>query len=264
MWWGVAVTPDAFFVPRGGDVYEATAHTAGPWSAEAQHGGPPSALLGHLAVRCAPRPDTVVARVTVEILGPVPVGELTGTAAVTRPGRSVELVESALAAGGREVARARVWRVLASAAETVGPAPSAPPRPEEAAGFAGTPWDCGYIAAVEWRFGRGGFTRPGPAAVWTRLRVPLLPDEPDTPLTRVLAVADSGNGVSAHHDLRRWHFINPELTVHLHRAARGEWVCLDAQTAVSTGGAGLASSVLSDDEGPLGVGAQALLVAPRR
>ena len=77
------------------------------------------------------------------------------------------------------------------------------------------------------------------------------------------SIADSGNGVSWELDITRWHFINPELTVHLHREAEGEWICLDAQTAISTGGVGLATSVLSDRNGPVGVGAQSLLIAPR-
>jgi hypothetical protein len=79
----------------------------------------------------------------------------------------------------------------------------------------------------------------------------------------VLAVADSGNGLSSELDVAQWLFINPELTVHLHREAVGEWVCLDAQTAISAGGAGLATSVLSDTQGRIGVGAQSLLVSRR-
>jgi hypothetical protein len=79
----------------------------------------------------------------------------------------------------------------------------------------------------------------------------------------VLAVADSGNGISSELDLAEWFFINPELTVHTHREAVGEWVCLDATTTVSGGGSGLATSVLSDTSGPVGVGAQTLLVARR-
>jgi hypothetical protein len=43
----------------------------------------------------------------------------------------------------------------------------------------------------------------------------------------------------------------------------GEWVCLDATTTVSTAGVGLATSVLSDLDGPVGVGAQTRLVARR-
>jgi hypothetical protein len=122
----------------------------------------------------------------------------------------------------------------------------------------------GYLSAIEWRPVRGNFGEPGPATVWARMRYPLVPDEEPGPLERVLAIADSGNGISGELDLRQWQFINPELTVHLHREAAGEWICLDAQTAISPGGVGLATSVLSDLDGPIGVGAQSLLVTPRR
>jgi hypothetical protein len=140
---------------------------------------------------------------------------------------------------------------------------AAPALPETAVDTVGGAWVDGYLSAVEWRFAAGRFDGPGPATAWTRLRHPLVPDEDPSPLQRVLAVADSGNGISGELDLRQWHFINPELTVHLHREPAGEWICLDATTTISPGGAGLATSVLSDLDGPVGVGAQALLVAPR-
>ena len=76
-------------------------------------------------------------------------------------------------------------------------------------------------------------------------------------------MADSGNGASSELELRSWLFINPELTVHLLRAPRGDWICLDATTTIHEGGTGTALSVLSDDDGPVAHGAQSLLVAPR-
>ena len=257
---------DSFYVPLGDDRYRATVHTTGPWDARAQHGGPPSALLGRAVECCEPRDDTVVVRMTVELLGPVPVGELDLRVRVTRPGRSVELVEAALSAGGRDCARASAWRVRRTSAPAVpsraaAPPPLPPPMPPLERGEA---WVDGYLSAVEWRPVVGAaFVESGPATVWTRLRHPLVPGEQPSPLQRVLAVADSGNGVSSELDLASWHFINPELTVHLHREAVGEWVCLDAATTISPGGAGLATSVLSDEQGAVAVGAQALLVAPR-
>ncbi len=264
------VTAASFFEPLSDDglLWRATEHTAGPWDPGAMHGGPPSALLGRAVEQVAPREDLRVARVTVEILGAMPVGELALRARVTRPGRSVELVEAALTAGGRDVARACAWRVLRTAAVAVpSRAPQAPPLPgpEELAAHAGwgEQWGAGYLHAVEWHVVKGAFTEPGPAAAWTRLRVPLVPDEEPSPLQRVLAVADSGNGLSSELDLAQWLFINPELTVHSHREAVGEWVCLDAATTISSGGTGLATSVLSDAEGPVAVGAQTLLVTPR-
>ena len=75
--------------------------------------------------------------------------------------------------------------------------------------------------------------------------------------------ADSGNGVSAALDYRRWLFINTELTVHLVREPAGEWICLDAITRAEPEGVGLAESVLWDERGRLGVAAQTLLVRQR-
>jgi acyl-CoA thioesterase len=79
----------------------------------------------------------------------------------------------------------------------------------------------------------------------------------------VLTVADSGNGLSSQLDIAEWQFINPELTVHVHREADGEWILLDASTTISAGGAGLATAALSDHQGPFGVGAQSLLIIRR-
>jgi len=255
---------DAFYLPLGDGRWRATVHTTGPWDARFQHGGPPGALLARAIEQDSPRQDMFIARLTVDILGAIPVGEVELTSRVLRPGRSVELVEASLSAGGREVARAHAWRVLRTPL-TIAPQQR---RPSVVPAAGGTPIAAdglvdGYLSAVEWRLVSGAFGRPGPATAWTRLRHPIVPGEEPSPLQRVLAVADSGSGISAELDLTIWHFINPELTVHLHREAVGEWICLQAQTAISPGGVGLATSVLSDLDGPIGVGAQSLLVARR-
>jgi len=253
---------DAFYEPLGDGRFRSTPHTRGPWDPAFQHAGPPAALLGRALERCAPRDDFVPARVTFEILRPVPVTELVVDARVVRPGRSVELLDGELKAGGETVMTVRAWRVKATGAETVADQPP-PPRPDDATppppGLDGF----GYGQAVELRFAAGGWNEAGPATVWTRLRVPVVTGEEPTGLQRVLAVADSANGVSAVLPLGEWLFINPELTVHLRRTPRGEWICLDAETTISHGGAGFARSVLSDDDGVVAQGAQSLLVAPR-
>ena len=256
---------DSFFLPLGDDRWRATVHTTGPWDARFQHGGPPSALLARAIEECSPRDDMLIARLTVDILGAIPVGDLELRARMLRRGRRVELLEAALSTGGREVARAQAWRVLRTTQKVnlLQPAPTAPPLPAESTPSVADGWVDGYLSAVEWRFTAGAFWQPGPATAWTRLRHPLVPGEQPSPLQRVLAVADSGNGISSELDLTKWHFINPELTVHLHREAVGEWICLAAQTAISPDGVGLATSVLSDLDGPIGVGAQSLLIAQR-
>jgi len=255
---------DSFYVPLGDGAWRATPHTAGPWDAGSQHGGPPSALLGRAVQRCQPRADMMIARFTCEILRAIPVGDISVQARLVRPGRNVELLEATASADGLEVARAAAWRVHRTGSPDVpSRLPSPPPLPDGPPVLPPAGWSDGYISAIEWRQVQGSLGAPGPATLWTRMRYPLVPDEEPTPLERVLTIADSGSGASWELDMTRWLFINPELTVHVNREAVGEWICLDAQTAISTGGAGLATTVLSDQEGPVGVAAQSLLITPR-
>ena len=142
--------------------------------------------------------------------------------------------------------RARAWRVLAS---PVGSGDGPPPLPLP---DADTPPPAllgetfGYAHAVEWRWAVGGWEERGPATVWTRMRIPVVEGEEPTPRQRVMVVADSGNGASNVLDWGKYLFINTELTVHFVREPVGEWVCLDAETQIAEGGAGLARTILSD------------------
>lgn len=108
-----------------------------------------------------------------------------------------------------------------------------------------------------------GHAPSGAATVWMRLRHPLLPDEPLTPLARVAATSDFGNGVATVLPFDQYLFINADLTISLERRPVGEWVALDARTLLHPGGIGWAESVLHDELGPLGRATQALVVQPR-
>src|SRR5262249_33267718 len=77
----------AFYEPLGGPRFASSGHTAGPWSADSQHLGPPSALLMRALEGVPAERPARIARLTVEILGPVPVAELEVEAALERPGR---------------------------------------------------------------------------------------------------------------------------------------------------------------------------------
>jgi Acyl-CoA thioesterase C-terminal domain len=166
---------------------------------------------------------------------------------------------------GHEVARATAWRVQRTEAVPTASRLAAPPPLPGQAELAGPPpgWVDGYMSAIDIRAARGSLTAPGPGAFWGKMLYPLVPDEEPSPVERALVIADSGNGASLEIDVARWFSLNTELTVHLHREPVGEWICLDAQTTVSHGGTGIATSVLSDLDGPFGVGAQSLLIAPR-
>src|SRR5688500_5102515 len=209
------------FYRRDCDVLHPSELTRGPWDPAAQHAGPPSALLGSAVCR----DGWLVGRITVELLRPVPLAPLTLSSRVARPGRNVELVEAALAAGGEPVARAAAWRLRVPenpvAGEDDDPVPPRGPEAGAPTDFFPTGAPTGYHTAMDVRFVAGAFTEPGPAVVWMRMRQPLVEGEPIAPLDRVLVAADSGNGVSAALDYRRFLFINTELTVHLVREPVG-------------------------------------------
>lgn len=245
-------------------VVSATAHTAGPWSPAAQHGGPPMALMAREATRVAD-PDRVLMRFSADLLGPVPVGRLSVQAAVTRPGRSVELVECRLSdvAADRVVARASCWFGPRVEGGPTTPAPAAPPGPASGSTRA-TPsgWSPGYLDAIEWSWVDGALDQPGPATVWMRPVPTLVPGEPWAPVERLLVCVDSASGASAVLDVAEWQFQNTELTAHLVREPRGEWVGLRAETTLAGTAVGQAAAELFDEHGFVGRSTQSLLVRP--
>jgi hypothetical protein len=261
------VVVDAFYV-QDGDRFVASEWTRGPWDPGAQHAGPAAALVARCIEHLDP-PGFQVARFTLEVLRPIPIGPLRVEARAVRTGRQVQFAEAVLLDDGGDVARASSWRIRPPD-DQVSPANLEPPAfPPPGACAPAQPLDPGagpgYLSAMEWRPAAGAFfDSPGPAAAWVRMRVPLVLGEEPSPLSRVLVVADSGNGVSAELPFGTHLFINTELSVHLVRMPEGPWVCLDAITRIESRGIGLAESVLWDERGQLGRGAQTLLVARRR
>lgn len=249
----------------GAETFQPLPNTSGPWSAEAQHGGPPAALLTRALERLPDAADRVLGRVTVDLLGPVPLSPLRTTARVLRPGRSVALVEAELhdVDAGRTVARATGWLfprgsgLPATEAETVDHSPDDGLPLTRPAGWLG-----GYLDAIEWRWIRGNLERPGSGVVW--MRTPHLVEGEDvSPVQRVLACVDSASGVGSALDVAQWAFLNTELTVHLLRPPVGEWLCVDASTTLVGSSTGLATAAVYDLRGLVARSSQALLVTAR-
>lgn len=254
----------AYYLPGGEEEFLPTPHTAGPWSAQAQHLGPPAALLTRAMVRCSPRADTVLAKLTIDILGPLPLAPLSVRASVLRPGRTVELIGAELAFDGMVAARATGWRLARTDTSDVAGGTSDPMPPPDTAQPAALPtgwYTDGYLSSIEWRWLHGDWSRPGSALVWGRPLVPLVDGEATDSLCTLLTVADSASGLSARLDpADGWLFPNTDLTVHLHRTPNGPWVGVNATTVVGADGAAVARATLSDETGPVGASAQILTV----
>jgi hypothetical protein len=318
-------------------------------------------LLATAIEQCEPVESMRLARITVELLGPVPIGELTVEARIVRPGRRVRLLEATITAADKRVAIAHAWQI-ATQPGLLPPQPSqlpppVPPEPTEPQGIAGA-WTDGYAATIDWRFVSGGFNlgqhpqgqgdqrgaadargraavwsrvegdqpgaldarggagvwsrvegdqrrggdapgreeirshlvdqrgaadapasadvwsrvegdqgrggdAPGRAEVWSRVRLPLIEDQPLTGLQRLLITADSANGVSARLPFKEWLFVPTSLTVTIQRHPRGEWTFMRALTNLATDGIGTCHADLADSEGFLGTASQPLVVARR-
>lgn len=258
---------DAFFEPIGIDRFLAGPFTGGPWDPRMQHGGPVSALVARALTDRDPIPGQQLARVTFELLRPIPIGTLRITTRVTRPGKKVSLVDAVLTEDdGTELMLARAWRLQPTPVElasTLGAATMPAPGtvPEADRGFDDS--IPGFMRGVDVRFTEGHFGEQGPGAAWFRLRVPLVAGTPWRPIDPLFTAADCGNGISGVLDFRRYVYINPDLTVHLERLPDGEWVGLAAQTTVSSGGISVATGSLQDARGELGRSIQTLFVDAR-
>lgn len=258
---------DAIFIPDG-DRFIPTDLARGPWTPEAQHGGPPAALLARAVERFAGGEGMCVARLTVELLRPVPIAPLTIDTNWARPGRKVQLLAASLLSGDTEVARASGLRMRRTQILLPSDVPRiAPPAAPDSGSVGLPPWAAAmeyrafHSLAVEHRFVGGSFAQPGPATDWIRLRVPLVEGEETSPLCRVAAAADFGNGISwVVNRSEGYSFINPDLTIYVHRLPVGEWVCLDAVTHVQSSGIGLAESTLYDEQGIIGRALQSLII----
>jgi hypothetical protein len=270
------MSEDCVFRAREDGRYEPTEQARGPWDPRALHGGAPAALIAAAFERHEPQQQMRFARLGFEFLRTLPFAPLRVVTGTLRPGRRVQELVAELYADGEEgeqlICRASALRVQAVPEEL----PELPdgalaeqrmPGPDEGRliAFALNPEadESSFAAtAMEMRWLNDPWA-PGPGRVWQRLRHPLVDDEAASPLARLAASADFGNGISASLPFDSFLFINADLHIHLHREPRGEWIGLDARTLLHAGGAGLAESVLHDAEGPVGRAFQTLVVSPR-
>jgi hypothetical protein len=252
-----------------------TQHTTGPWSAGLQHAGPPSALLTRAVRRLGGLPARALpARLTFDVLSPVPVADLVVTARTVRPGRRVALAEATLAtaeAPDRPVMTLRAWfvRQLEEGSPAGAGIPATPAATPPAASDTCRPmarphgWHPGYLDAIQWLWAEGSFEAPGPAAVWTTLGVALVDGEEPHPLERLVAVADSASGISAVANPADLVFVNTDLTLHLTREPVGDEIWMRAQTTLDATGVGRTIGDLGDRGGAVAHSAQCLFVEPR-
>ncbi len=264
---------DALFVPDG-DVFVPTELTRGGWSDDAQHGAPPSGLLAR-AIELVPTSAPMqVVRFTIDLFRAVPLSPLRVKTTVRRDGRRIQVVDAYLLAGDVEVGRASALKIrvldhLELPGRDTEPWEQ-PPGPEH-----GEPVEWGrffvddpdtvrfHSHGVEIRSIGGSFLRLGPGLSWFRLRYPVVAGEQTSPFLRLATLADMSNGNSQALDPRRFLYVNPDITLYVHRLPVGEWLGMRSAAHQHPTGIGLADTRVFDRDGPLGRINQAQLLDRR-
>ena len=253
---------ESYYRALGEESFESTIHTQGAWNDEEQHMSPVSGILAYALENCSPRPDMRLARISYDIFGVIPRGTFDVRTKVLRPGRTIELLEAELIAGGRTAVRATAWRLARGAtAEVAAVEDTRMPGPDGLPGVPGmTQWPGDFIGSLDFHAVEG--LRPGRGQVWVRSPYEMVEGTPTSDLVRLVGLVDTANGVAARVPPGgdSYMFPNVDLQIHLHRAPRGEWLGLDTRVTFGTDGIGLTSSVLHDVDGPFGRSEQILTV----
>jgi hypothetical protein len=256
---------DAIFRVDGNRVVTSP-NAAGPWDARMQHGSASASLVTWAAERIPTPVPMHIARVSIDLMRPVPVAPLMLETEVLREGRKIQLCAVRLIADGALTVSATVLKIKSQASELppdVSGPPLKLPGPDQSrvdpANFSNSP----FVTGMSLRSAHGSFGVPGPGAIWYRADRPLVEGFAISQAMRAVVAADFCNGTSAALDFRQWTFLNADLTVSMARPPVGEWILLDAQSWIGPDGAGLAMAQLADVNGYFGRAVQSLVIEKR-
>jgi hypothetical protein len=239
----------------------------GPWNPEQQHGSAPASLVAWVAEQIPASQPMRIARMTLDLLRPVPIAPLNITTEILREGRRIQVCAVHLSVDGVEVVRANVLKVraldidLPSTAEL--PPLTLPGPKDERLPNPMTNKSSPFVSSVQIQEVKGAIRDQGPAAAWFRADRPIIDGVAMTPVMRAAVAADFCNGVSSVLDFTRWTFINGDLTISLARMPVGEWILLDAESWIGAEGAGIAFGKLADTQGYFGRAIQSLVIERR-
>lgn len=243
-------------------LFASTDATRSNWTPEVQHGSPPLALLTKVAEEMV-TPGMRLGRLTLDILGAVPVTDVAVRAWVQRPGRRISLIAAEMSEpAGRPVARLTAWALAVSDTTDVA-TDRYPPLREGIAAPVPDDWrQAGrYLETVEFRPQPG--ESAGASVFWVRSLIGLVDDEQTTALQRLAMVVDTANGVGAVLDPNHFTYMNTDTTLNLHRLPGGSDFALRARASIGPDGIGVTSTEVFDADGFIGACTQTLLVQRR-
>ncbi len=261
----MAISSDApaFFKLDGNQGYVGFDPARGPWSADSCHAGPVTgAIARSLELLVA---DKQLVRLSVEILRPVPMEGFYVEAKLSKEGRMVTTATARITnASGKLIATASSLHMFVQSLGEVPSHQQAMPAKDLAQPGEfpikrtahGLP---GFSTGIEVLYPPGENDQPGPTSLWMRT-LPLIEGEKMSPFQQLCPLADCGNGIARNADATELSFMNPDITIVMHRAPTSEWLGSSAHCHWQSTGVGLAQATLFDTEGAIGSAMQTLLL----
>ncbi len=259
---------DCYFTTADGEWFTPTDICRGPWSEDSCHAGPPTGMLARALESLFP--EHQLTRITVNLTRAVPMAGFRIIAEAGHAGRSVATSTATLVdSEGRALVTAQGMHLAGVPADNL---PSVPYTPPALAGVHSRDFPIRRAAghqltsfrhSAEFYYPEDQNLEPGPLIAWMRCP-PLLADEVPSPFQRICPLADCGNGFSRNAEPWDVSFINPDLTVVLHRQPEGDWLGMDAVSRWEDSGIGMSDALLFDQQGAVGRAVQTLLLRKTR
>ncbi len=234
-----------------GDRFVPTELSQGPWAPDLQFGGAPAALLAETIGSIPTLVPQRVARLTIDLMRPVPLRPLRVEHRVVREGKRIQLSEAAVVADEVIVARASALRFRVGELGDVGrpagrPWPGPPPDPDPNGPFQERGVVPGVARASQFSVTPGGALLVDPT--WIRLAVPVVAGRLTSGLARLAFTADFVSGIG-HPRGEPLTGINADITLNVVRDPVGEWLCVTGHGWISPDGIGHSQAELADAEG---------------
>jgi len=263
-----------YFFHKEGDIYAPQATAGSPWSETMQHGGPVNAIITMSIEAAAQQVDMQVARLTMDILKPVPMQPMMLKTHFVRKGGKMAVVDTFMTVAGSDepVASGRAVLLKATQGKNI-LADTSGPQPEPRDSFPVEPWIPVEIAAqlppglhhlIQFHPSDNS-ERPvcwinGPAAMLQdRAMTPLEQCATTADMTTVLATRMSATQAGAL-SFDVMDIMNTNTSIHFARPPVGEWFAYTDHYMQVSAGYGLAGCVIYDEQGCVGQVTQNLIV----
>lgn len=250
-------------------VYAGLEPTRGPWSTEHCHAGPPAGAIAR-SIEMEAGAEKLLTRLTLDLIRPIPMAGFRVSVEVEREGRKTSIASATLAdLNGKPCVTASAL-LIAPSQELDMPTADAP-KPQLSSSTQGqfpladrTAHELpAFGSFVDVRYPEGQTPEPGPTQMWMKTKA-LIEGETPSSFQRICPLCDCGNATSRNAELKDITFVNPDLTIVMHRQTSADWFLSDAVSHWRRNGIGLAEARIFDEDGPVATAMQSLILTPAK